>query len=323
MRLAIYYNLDEWIVITESLNQQSILNNPDFIEITCNTFNVTPLASIVFNGEIPILGSVLYKRENQIVQPNEYFYTSIWLNSKSNSIVQEGLQLWIAYLIKKFKKVEFNLPPGFKDIRPFYWNGFKADVYYTYINRLDEQISFKSTIRNKINKSKKNGLEVRVNSLANEEITLYHYKSFVNLGYSKVYSKKIADFANRLIKKGLGYSINAKFSDNTEIVASSIVIVDNYSHSAINFLVTSNKALYQTGIHSAIYVENYYYLKSHGYLSVDLCGANTKGIGNFKGQFNGELTPFYRVKFNSLRWKVVLTKRRFDSFIKTLRKKIK
>jgi hypothetical protein len=323
MKVVVYDDLNEWNTITKSLNKQSILNNPDFIEITCNVFIVAPLASIVFNDEIPILGSVLYKRKNQIVQPNEYFYTSIWLNSKSDSIIQECLLLWISHLTKKFKRVEFNLPPELIDIRPFYWSGFKAYTYYTYINFLDKKISFKSATQNKINKSKRYGIRLKIDNSPNEEIIKYHYNSFINLGYSKDFSDKIACFADKLIKKGLGCSINAKYSDNTEIIASSILILDSYSNSGINFLVSSNKTSYRTGVHSAIYAESFYFLKSKGYKSFDLCIANTKGIGNFKRQFNGQLTPYYKVKFNYWRWQAILTKRKFEKFTALIRKRMK
>lgn len=323
MRVVVYNNLNEWIKITENFGHQSILNNIDFINITCNTFNVDPFVSIVFQNEVPILGSVLYEKGNRIIQPNEYFYTSIWINSKSELIVQECVLFWLTFLTKKFKKVEFSLPPNFKDIRPFYWCGFKADVYFTYLNSIDNALNFKSNIQNKINKSKNHGIYLNVDTLANDEIIQYHYNSFINLGYSKEYSNEIACFADRLIKKGLGYAIYAKYSDATKIVASSIMILDEYKHSAINFLVSSNKTSYQTGVHSALYAENFFYLKSKEIKSIDLCGANTKGIGNFKGNFKGELTPFYRVKFNYWRWQAVLGKRKFDKLVSMLRKKLR
>ncbi|QEK51642.1 hypothetical protein FYC62_08200 [Pedobacter aquae] len=323
MKVVIYDDLDEWCAITQSLGRQSVLNSSKFIKINCETFNLKPFLSIIFNDKVPILGSILYQKANQIIQPNEYFYTAIWLNSKSDLIIQEGILYWISLLTQKFNRIEFNLPPNIKDIRAFYWSGFKADVYYTYISDLSQDLNFNSKVNNIINKSKKYDIKFEANNSISEEILQYHYKSFISLGYSSIYSEKMVEFIAKLFDVNFCYSMNAKYTVNDELICSSIILLDDSSLIANNFLVTSNKTSYHTGVHSAIYAENYYYLKSHGYLSFDLCGANTKGISNFKRQFKGELTPFYRVKFNSWRWKAVLTKRKFDSFVKTLRKKMK
>lgn len=274
---------------------------PKFVAIISETFNVKPICIVVFNVDKPLLGLILYVKNGSIIHPTTYIYTSIWKTSNSSILIENALISIIKKLQKKYKNISLLLPPSIVDIRPFIYCGFKSDVKYTYINDL-LNIKLSSDVKSMRNKAEKLGINFKFNE-DNEDILNQNVSSFIKLGYSKKYIIKLNTLICKLKEAGYLKPISATLND--ELIASGYVLLDKQNLNAMNLFVTSNKSNYQTGVHSSLYLQNLYSLREQGFLTNDLFGATTKGIGNFKSNFNGELRPYYHVRYNYVRWGLV------------------
>ncbi|HTN22112.1 MAG TPA: hypothetical protein VL125_16665 [Pelobium sp.] len=319
--MVIVANLDDWFRITKNVGKTSITSDPAFIEVISNVFNVRPFIVVVYKYEEPLLGCVLYKKGNSITHPLSNIYTSIWLNSSSDLLIQETMLFWLTELIKYFKRIEFNLPPEIADIRVFYHVGFKAYTYYTYINNLENAITIKPKIENLIKRAENQEIEFNWNDKSIDLIK-QQTDSFKSLGYKKNYTHKIELVIKKLLELGMLIPVSAREKNTRDLLASSYILSDYYNKTALNLFLTSDKKNYNTGVHSAIYFRNLQFLKSEGYRFFDLCGATTLGIGNFKANFRGDLTPFYIVKFSRLRWNAILITRNFKKFMMSLKNRL-
>ena len=292
---------EEWFKIANELGKATVNCHPDFVEIISNVFEVIPYCAIIYANEIPILGILAYSKKKSIVHPSTYFYTAVWSNSNSTLKLQEAFITYISSLKQKFKFMEFLLPPHVTDVRPFIYTGFKPYVNYTYVNNL---IETKINSDEKILKNKSDRIGVIYKwEDDNIDVLQQHLRSFSQLGYSRSFVRKMELLCSKLLEKNFLKALSARLNDN--LLASSFTLIDNYQKKSYNLLVTSLKTHYSTRVHSGLYIKIFEYLRSLGIREIDLFGATTKGIGNFKSNFGSELKPFYYVKYNFLRWQIV------------------
>ncbi|KHJ39628.1 hypothetical protein PBAC_01390 [Pedobacter glucosidilyticus] len=290
-----------WFETALSLGKASVNGHPDFVNVISKVFKVNAVHFIVYKKGTPILGFISYKKGKSLIHPTNYIYTALWHTSSSALVVQEAFLDLICYIKTKYRFMEFSLPPEVVDIRPFIYTGFKADVKYTYINDLNN-LKLSSDIKSMRNRGEHLGIEFKWNDQS-EDILKQNIDSFFKVGYSNSYINNIHLLIRGLLSKGFLKGISARLDGN--LLASGFILVDKYQKNAMNLFITSNKTHYQTGVHSSLYLKNFYFLKDEGVLYNDLFGATTKGIGNFKSNFNGELKPYYYVRYNFLRWEVV------------------
>jgi hypothetical protein len=311
----------KYVTIEEGFNlaahhKVAYLNcEPRFINIICETFKLKPVCLIVYSNNKPLIGLVLYTKNKSIVHPTNYIYTAIWKTSNSSIAIENALIIAIKELQKKYRFINLLLPPNIIDIRPFIYCGFKSDVKYTYVNNLLD-IKLSSDVKSMRNRANKLGIQFDFNTDSNE-ILNQNIASFFKLGYKKKYIKRLERFILNL--KNVGYLIPISARLNNILLASGYVLLDKENFNAMNLFITSDKENYQTGVHSSLYLYNLYWLKDNGFLTNDLFGATTKGIGNFKSNFNGDLTPYYHVRYNFIRWSLV----KIINNAKSLLKKVK
>lgn len=292
---------EEWFKIANELGKATVNCDPDFIEIISNVFAVEPYCAIIYAQEIPILGILAYYKKKSIVHPSTYFYTAVWSNSNSSLKLQEAFISYISFLKLRFRFMEFLLPPDITDVRPFIYTGFKPSVKYTYINNLLET-KINSDEKSLKNKSDRIGVTYKWED-NNIDVLQQHLRSFSQLGYSRSFVKKMELLCSKLLEKNFLKALSARLNDN--LLASSFTLIDNYQSKSFNLLVTSLKTHYNIGVHAGLYIKNFENLRNLGIKEIDLFGATTKGIGNFKSNFGGELKPYYYVKYNFLRWQIV------------------
>ena len=127
-------------------------------------------------------------------------------------------------------------------------------------------------------------------------------------------------FCLKLLKKGFLKTLSARLND--DLLASSFTLVDQYQKKSFNLLVTSQKSHYFTGVHPGLYIKNFEFLYTSDIEEIDLFGATTKGIGNFKSNFNGELRPYYHVRYNYMRWGLVRLVKKVRSTVMMLKSHI-
>lgn len=296
-----YVTVNEGFRLATEHQVGDIYCEPKFVEIINESFNVKSLCIVAFDNEKPLLGLVLYSKGKSIVQPTTYIYTGIWKTSKSSILLENAFIAIIKKIQSDYRFISVLLPPKITDIRPFIYCGFKADVKYTYVNNLTN-IVLSSDVKSMRNRATNLGIDFQFGS-ATQEVLEQNIASFFNLGYKKRYINTLEKLIVGLTSEGYFRPISARL--NGELLASGYVLLDKVNRHAMNLFITSNKSHYKTGVHSSLYLHNLYWLRDTGFLTNDLLGATTKGIGNFKSNFNGELTPYYHVRYNYLRWKVV------------------
>jgi hypothetical protein len=299
---ANYLTIEEGFDLAISHNVAYLNCEPKFVSIISETFSLKPICIVAFNNDKPIIGLVAYAKRKSIIHPSVYIYTAIWQTSSSNIKNQEAFAIIINKLQNDYLSISLLLPPKITDIRPFTYSGFKADVKYTYVNDLNN-IKLSSDVKSMRNRATSLGVTFKFDKNSSD-IFEQNISSFSNFGYKQKNIKLIETFIKKLIDAEYIVAISAHLND--ELLASGYVLLDKNNGNAMNLFITSKKSNYQTGVHSYLYLQNFYALRDAGFLTNDLIGANTKGIGNFKSNFNGELTPFYHVRYFFVRWKLVV-----------------
>lgn len=306
--IAKYLSISEGFDLAKENKVDYLDCEPKFISVISETFSLKPICIIAFFKDKPVLGLVAYTKNKSIIHPSIYIYTCVWQTSNSNIKNQDAFSTVLKKLQDDYWFISLLLPPKISDIRPFIYCGFKSDVKYTYVNNLNN-LKLSSDVKSMRNRATSLNIEFNFNKNT-PEILKQNVSSFINFGFKQKDTNLIETFIRKLI--GAGYLVAISASLNDELLASGYVLLDKQNANAMNLFITSKKSNYQTGVHSYLYLQNFYALKDAGFLTNDLIGANTKGIGDFKSNFNGELTPFYHVRYFFLRWRVV-------NFIKKLK----
>lgn len=189
--------------------------------------------------------------------------------------------------------------PGFSDIRPFKWEGYEVDPYYTYIidlnPKLDEiWMTFKKSCRKNIS-----SLEGKVVIKKSRDISVLS-----DLTKSR--------FENQNINApvGISYSylvdITEKFKDNLDIY----YLYDESSVSIITGLLIAkyndHYLIWIGNVRADLQGANEYLLwklvkiaKAEGYKSFEIFGANTKRLCQFKSKFNPTLNMGFTISKRS------------------------
>lgn len=298
-------SLENWAVAVQRNGFCSPTFQVEFIKIVKRSYQIESVQYIIYNHEKPVLSSVLYVKSKNIVHPSQYFYTAIWESCKSKLILQKAYLLLIEELTSNFRNIRLRLSPEITDIRPFSVNGFSTSVNYTYYKNLEE-VNLDSKLLARKKKSEVLGLEF--NWDLNNNIVEQNIAALKPLGYKSAVIKPLQQMISLLYQYEFLIGVAAEI-DGT-MLGSALIMVDKENRVAMNLLITSKKENYNTGLHSALYINIFDKLRTDGYLINDLYGANILGIGNFKANFAGELKPHYTVNYNYLKnkCKVILSK---------------
>jgi hypothetical protein len=299
------FNLENWSQICNENGINSTTFQPKFIEIVKESYNVKSLQLIIYDKENPILGFVVYYKNNNVIHPSQYFYTAVWENSNSKLIIQKAYILLIENLTSTFKNIRFRFSPEIIDLRPFILKGFLPVINYTYyLNLLNIDLNSKLLARER--KAERIGL--KFNWKFNLGIIDQNIKGLKNLGYKDSHTKPLDKMIRMLYENNFLIGVSAEI-DNI-IIGSALIMIDKENNIALNLLITSEKKNYDIGLHSALYINIFNKLRDNGYILNDLYGANNLGTGNFKANFGGDLKPHYTLDYNYL-------KNRIKFFLKT------
>nr|WP_294895794.1 hypothetical protein [uncultured Pedobacter sp.] len=286
-------SLENWNQISKQNGCSSVASCPKFIEIVRNSYRLRSLQYIIYDQDTPILGIVLYLKKNNVVHPSQYFYTTIWENSKSKLIIQNAYILLIEDLTSKFKNIRFRFSPEIIDIRPFLLKGFSSIVNYTYYKDL-LKLEFGSKLLARERKALALGMKFNWNF--NTKIVDQNIQGLKELGYKDDFVKPLEKMLRLLYENDFIMGVSADI-DGT-MVGSALVMIDKENDKAMNILITSEKRNYDTGLHTALYINIFNKLKENNIVINDLYGANVLGIGNFKANFGAELMPHYTLDFS-------------------------
>ncbi|KHJ39629.1 hypothetical protein PBAC_01400 [Pedobacter glucosidilyticus] len=285
-------SLEEWHQISLANGVDESNHQPTFVQIVEISYNLKALPYVVYYKNEPVLGVIVYTNNKNIIHPSQYFYTAIWENTTSKYIIQNAYLSLIKDLKSAFKNIRFRFSPEVIDIRPFIVNKFKPTINYTYYNYLSS-LDYNSKIITRERKSA--NLGILFNWDYKPEIIHQNIKALKNIGYAEKELRPLKRMMELLYKEGFLIGVSA--TNNNVILGSALIMINKNKKTAMNVLITSEKQNYDTGLHSALYLNIFKKLKENDYLINDLYGANMLGIGNFKANFGGVLKPHYTVEY--------------------------
>ena len=284
---------NEWCRESMQTAGESIFYEPEYIDIVEKAFNIEAVPYLVYKFEKPLLGMLAYRKGNSIVHPSIYTYTSIWTNGTMFDVQQAYVYL-INQLQKEYKAIHIILPPEVKDVRPFIRNRFRISVNYTYLKDLTA-LGFDSKLKSRERKAISLGIKFKWND-SNADLIEQNRRDFIKYGYGNRHAAELVVFFSALLKRGYAKGVSARL-DN-KLLASGVILTDHHRKYSSNCLISSEKANYETGVNSGLYIHLYNGLKNDGFISNDLCGANALGGGNFKSNFSNNLVPYYEAKYS-------------------------
>lgn len=289
----------DWNQLAAQADNASVFGQQDVVAVIADVFAVKPIYFIVVKKDRPIFGLLVYARGNKIIHPLTDIYTALWQYSLSPLGLQQAWLVLIKHLQRFFVRIDFILPISIQDIRPFIYQGFKADVKYTYINNFSH--SYANELQSLWRKANRMGVNFAKDDA--ETYIKHVIKGFDFLPFGKSDKLRLEKFIYGMHNIGKLNAVGA-FLDG-KLIASALSLIDKKEKVAYNLFVSSHKANYHTGVHTALYLENFNQLKQQGVCAIDLCGATAEGVGNFKAGFNGELNAYYHVRYNKWRWQAV------------------
>ena len=129
---------------------------------------------------------------------------------------------------RRYEYINIVNSPEIRDIRPFSWNGWKTNIYYTYSFKLDNKVedNVSRNVRRTVNKAKKLGITVKKEC---DPYLYYHLncKTYEKQHLKSPVSKKfLINMIDFIISTNIGEMWIARTPDG-DPVAAEIIIWDN------------------------------------------------------------------------------------------------
>lgn len=252
-------------------------------------------------GFVELVRGPLKKATIPILTPHGGFiYTIDPATAQSDT---ESLQLLcaeklISHLQRKYHHVFLVHAPGFSDIRPFNWQGWKSTVQYTYILDITDTeklwASFKERARRKIRKAsetlKPGG------ALTPEQVGALYEKVFRTRDrIPPVPRSMVTAMMRNLMNSGL-VEINTAMDSDGAIVALQVLVIDK--HTVYTWVYGTLPEKNHTEADSLL-IWNAVKRYSKTHKTLDMMGANIPSVAFFKKGFGGVLTPYYVTEYYS------------------------
>ena len=222
---------------------------------------------------------------------------------KYNSILSKQINLSQCLIdnIKHKYSFDYFFHPFYNNWLPFYWNGFRQQIYYTYMidfqNKTLEDISkdFSTELRNRIRNGKER-VEI-VEDVDFETVYALNEKSFLRQGSKSPFKEKqLYNYFKKLAIKNAIRSFGAK-NPSGEVSAISVIVYDSKSSNLI--LNGTDTRILPKGANDYLLYETLNY-SSNLSRYFDFEGSMMESIEKFYRKFGGKLTPYYRICKNNL-----------------------
>ncbi len=272
----------------------SIFDEPDYLSTVSSLYNTIVKYWIVYKKDKAVIGFATHIKNNSVIVPNHYSYSSFWFDEQviSGFSFYEYLEKGLSILKEKYKYISFRLPPHIKDIRAFNFHGFTSKVAYTYIKQTNEELVYRNDVKVKLKKAQQQGFEFSYNKYY-EDVLRQQLEDFPYFGYSKAQTTFYRYYFDILIKKGFLKSFAVH--QNKKLIASALILVDVKHKKGYNLLISASKTNYSGDASTFLYHQIFLHLKESNILFSDLYGADMKGIANYKAGFKGDLENHYIV----------------------------
>jgi len=291
-----FYEPNEWVSGYGSEEWFSSFHDPKFLDVHANIYKVKPIYFTYTHKGKVVFAVSCFEKGNKIVVPDHFLRTGFWISHQfSEYQVLQFLQDMLALLKKAYVSIRFNLPVGISDIRAFMWSGFKFNLKHTYEKSLNEEKRYHVNVQRMLKKPDP-GFTFSTHEDDFNRILKIHQLDFYKFGVRKKHVKEYLPLLTLLREEGFLVDLNLKLDH--EIVASNLVLLNKQQKKAYVVLIAKSENWYQYGTHAKIYDESFKYLKSLGYETVDLFGADVPGFALFKLKFSVSLCHHYQVFYH-------------------------
>ncbi|TZF83637.1 hypothetical protein FW774_09170 [Pedobacter sp. BS3] len=274
-----------------NLEQHSIFFQPDYLNAVAEAFRVSVKYYIYTKKGKVLAALAVFKKGRNIVMPEQFTYTPFWVEEglsevKCNDILKEI----ITHLKRQYRKIALKLDVDIKDIRPFLWQGFVADIRYTYIKKTDEPVH--PSIYKNLNKATHYTLETHFPDDKSIDINVAFLSE---LFFFKIKAVSFIKLMQLLTIKGYLQAFNVFYEEKH--ICSSLVLLDKKKNKSYTLL--SNKINREHAYaHTLLYQGRIDWMCNNDFTYMDLCGADMEGISRFKAFFNPKLENHFYVSYS-------------------------
>lgn len=286
---------EDWVAEIEKVRPLKMNEELSVVSFLCQEYALVPAYFLYHIKNNLVISYVALTKRKKIIHPSHFFYSSFWIKETlSENQYCEYLDGFLNALLKLYQRVEIKLPVGIDDMRPFLWQHFSVNNYYTYLKKLDS-LDYHTVTEKNIRKAREIGYECRWEPLTatSLELNLQIFKDF------KVYSSSSIRKIERLMLAMQRNRYLASFNcyNNDELVASNLIFLDKNNKIAYTVLLNKTSRSNKDDVHSLLHDFFFTKLNEDGYECVDLLGGDMRGIAPFKSRFNTVLKPHFVVKF--------------------------
>jgi hypothetical protein len=192
--------------------------------------------------------------------------------------------------------ISIHTSPGLSDPRPYIWSEYQVVPSFTYFINLKEGEKkvwdgFSRTLKQDINKVIKKGVHVEIGSRKDIEYIYELLEKTDRIHSNKEYILEIFDnFSLHNLNVFIAKQMNEPLSG---------VITVCYKNT-IGFWVGTPKFSYEgTNPNTLVYWETINWAIDNGFENFEIIGASDFSYFMFKSKFNGELVPYYTMKWYS------------------------
>lgn len=267
----------------------------DYLKAIRDSFNVTVDYFFYQEADEVVFASAVFVKRGRVIIPENFTYNPFWFKPGLNERRQLKIQkLFIEHLKSKYRNIALKFNMNVMDVRAFKWQGFDAEVRYTYLK--DTGKPSHPDIEKNIKKADKSVLIIA--GKMSEEIIDMNLGFLRRLGYNN--QKRRAYKYLLLELEKLCYLKSFAVIKEDVLLAASIVLLDKKQKKAYT-LISSPIVREIKYAHTLLYQERIDWLFKNGFKTVDFCGANMDSISNFKSFFNPELCPYYIVRYSAFK----------------------
>lgn len=205
-------------------------------------------------------------------------------------------------------------PSEIMDMQPFIWEKYKVVPNYTYridLLKNEEEIltAFDSKNRNAINKSIKEGVEVKCNSLSKAELYNYLHQSLQTTN-ANIYNNELKAIITKSCDESNSFSFTA-YKGN-EVIGNVICVFDKKN--CYYLLGGVDKKSGIQGINNLLVQSSILKAKSLGCNIFDFEGSMLKGVEKFFRSFGPDIHPYFTANKGVLPLEMILKFKKRELF---------
>ncbi|WP_199118945.1 hypothetical protein [Pedobacter sp. ASV28] len=286
---------EEWVLEIEKSRKLQFNEQSQVVDILCSIYGFKPIYLLFERKNKLVISFIALTKGQKIYQPVHFFYSAFWIDVEwSDRAYSEYLNDFLLELKKRYTRIEISLPPLVKDIRPFIWNFFSIQNWFTYIKDTADYHYDRNVVKNlnKVSDLPYVFKEEKLNVLSAD----LNLSLFKELGFTPSKIKLLGKLLNAMADTRYLSCFNVYLSD--QLMVSHILFLD--FEYGIAFEIMKNKEDRQDkgNVHTVSYDQLFKYLNRMGYAHLDLMGGDMQYIAAFKSRFRPQLTPHFVVTYS-------------------------